>query len=150
MSRNRRAFALALTLILGSADAIAQQAPAPAELVVQWPDPVLQWNAVMLATVGGKNAVEQQRIAAIAHLAVFEAVNAVTRDYEPYLGSVAATPDASAEAAAIAAAHGVLLQYVPEQVATLDAARASSLAQNSGRAVEGRGHRGSARPQRPR
>ena len=94
----------------------------------QWPDPVLQWNAVMLATVGGKNAVEQQRIAAIAHLAVFEAVNAITRGYEPYLGAIVATPDASAEAAAIAAAHAVLLHYIPEQAATLDAARASSLA----------------------
>jgi hypothetical protein len=128
MSRNRRAFAVALTLILGSADIFAQDVPAPTELVVEWPDPVLQWNAVLLATVTGKNAVEQQRIAAIAHLAVFEAVNAITRRYEPYLGSVVGTHDASAEAAAIAAAHGVLVELIPEQVATLDAARASSLA----------------------
>jgi hypothetical protein len=128
MSRNSRALALALVVILGSVDAMAQDVPEPGELVAPWPDPVLQWNAVMLATVGAKNPVEQQRIAAIAHLAVFEAVNAVTRDHEPYLGSIAATSGASAEAAAIAAAHTVLVEYVPEHVATLDSARASSLA----------------------
>jgi hypothetical protein len=116
----------------GSARTMAQDAPAQADLVVEGTDPVLQWNAVMLTTVGGKNAVEQQRIATIAQLAVFEAVNAITRGYEPYLNpvvsSIVATADASPEAAAIAAAHAVLLHYIPEQAATLDSAKASSLA----------------------
>jgi hypothetical protein len=136
MSRTRRAFVLALTLSAGSAEAPAQPAGAPTELVAAWPDPILQWNAVMLATVAVRNAIEQQRLAAIAHLAMFEAVNAITGDYEPYLAPLAAAQDAaagakrpraSAEAAAIAAAHTVLLHYLTEQAATLDAARASSL-----------------------
>ncbi len=128
MSRICSAFVLAITLIVGPASATAQDVQAETDLVVRWPDPVLQWNAVMLSTVGGKNAVEQQRIAAIAQLAVFEAVNAITGRYEPYLDSIVATPNASPEAAAVVAAHAVLMQYVPEQAATLDAARASSLA----------------------
>ncbi len=128
MSRESSAFVLVVTLMLGLAAPITRGVQAQTNLVVEWSDPVLQWNAVMLSTVGGKNGVEQQRIAAIAHLAVFEAVNAITRAYEPYLGSIVATPDASAEAAAVAAAHGVLMEYVPEQVTILDAARASSLA----------------------
>jgi hypothetical protein len=132
MSHKSGAFLLAVALLFGSARARAQDAQAQANLVVEWTDPVLQWNAVLLATVGGKNAVEQQRIAAIAQLAVFEAVNAITRGYEPYLKpdvrAIVARPDASPEAAAIAAAHAVLLHYLPEQAATLDSARASSLA----------------------
>jgi hypothetical protein len=123
-------------VIAGPVIAIAQDAPAPAglqpgpELVVEWPDPVLQWNAVALATATAarKDPVTQQRLLDIVHLAIFEAVNAITGDYEPYLGSIRAAPSASAEAAAIAAAHTVLREFLPEQATTLDGARASSLA----------------------
>jgi hypothetical protein len=90
-------------------------------------DPVSDWNAVMLATVGGQSPFAQARYAAITHLAVFEAVNAITGDYEPYLGTVTASPWASAEAAAVAAAYRVLATYFPASLTTLDAARASSL-----------------------
>ena len=67
---------------------------------------------------------------AVVSLAMFEAVNAITGDYEPYLGTVAAPDDASPEAAAVAAAYRVLRTYVtaPATVAALDAARAASLA----------------------
>jgi hypothetical protein len=128
MSRHGRAFVLALTLIVGPANAIAQDAQAQADLVVQWPDPVLQWNAVALATAGGKDPLTQQRILDIVHLAIFEAVNAIAGDYKPYLGSIATIPGASPEAAAVAAAHAVLLEFVPEQAAILAGAKASSLA----------------------
>jgi hypothetical protein len=126
----------AITLIVGPALTFAQTAgptttlQAGTELVVEWPDPVLQWNAVTLATAtaGGKDPMTQQRILDIVHLAVFEAVNAITGDYEPYLGSIGRAPGASAEAAAVAAAHASLMEFLPEQAVTLDAARASSLA----------------------
>jgi hypothetical protein len=59
---------------------------------------------------------------------VFEAVNTITGDYEPYLGTITAPPGASPEAAAVAAAHGVLRNYFPGIAASLDAMRASSLA----------------------
>lgn len=91
-------------------------------------DVVLNWNAIMLATISGQNPFAQARFAAITHLAVFEAVNACTGDYEPYLGTVSAPQGASAEAAAIAAAHRVLREYFPASAAMLDAARAQSLA----------------------
>ena len=92
------------------------------------PDPVLEWNAILLDTIGGQNPFAQARFAAITHVAVFEAVNAITSDYEPYLGTITAPPGASAEAAAVAAAHGVLKNYFPGSAATLDAAHANSLA----------------------
>lgn len=95
--------------------------------VAAWADVVLDWNVTMFATVSGQNPFSTARYAAITQLAVFEAVNAVTGEYEPYLGTVAAPVGASAEAAAAAAAHGVLTHYFPARVAALDAALANSL-----------------------
>jgi hypothetical protein len=91
-------------------------------------DPVLEWNAIAVQTMAGQNPFAQGRFAAITQLAVFEAVNAITRDYRPYLGTVEAPPGASPEAAAVAAAHGVLTAYFPAQAASLAAARDASLA----------------------
>ena len=71
-------------------------------------DPVLEWNAIMLRTTTGQNPFFQARFAAITQLAVFEAVNAIEKDFDPYLGTIAAPRSASAKAAAAAAAHGVL------------------------------------------
>ena len=69
----------------------------------------------------------RRRFAAITELAVFEAVNACTNDYEPYLGTITAPPHASADAAAIAAAHRVLRNYFPASAADLDARASPSL-----------------------
>lgn len=91
-------------------------------------DVVMDWNAIMVATVSSQNPFAQARFAAITQLAVFEAVNSITGDYEPYRAPVAAAPGASPEAAAVAAAHAVLINYFPAAAATLDAARAASLA----------------------
>jgi hypothetical protein len=97
---------------------------APAALA----NPVLDWNETMVATVAPQNPFAQGRFAAITAVAVFEAVNAITGEYEPYLGTIDAPPGASPEAAAIAAAHRVLVNYFPASAAALDAERAASLA----------------------
>src|SRR5580693_5429248 len=71
-------------------------------------DPVLEWNAIMVSTTATQNPFFQARFAAITQLAVFEAVNAIDRDFEPYLGTITAPRGASPEAAAVAAAYTVL------------------------------------------
>ena len=91
-------------------------------------DTVLEWNAIMVTTVGGQNPFAQARFAAITQLAVFEAVNSITGEYEPYLDPIDAPAGSSAEAAAAKAAHDVLVAYFPAAAASLDAALASSLA----------------------
>ena len=91
-------------------------------------DVVLDWNRIMVAAVAGQNPFAQARIAAITQIAVFDAINAVTGDYTPYLDRLVAPRDASAEAAAIAAAHRVLRTYLPDQAAMLDAEREAWLA----------------------
>jgi hypothetical protein len=91
-------------------------------------DVVLDWNAIMVNTTGSQNPFAQARFAAITQVAVSEAVNAITGDYAPYLGTINAPSGASPEAAAVAAAHDVLRNYFPGSAASLDAAEASSLA----------------------
>ena len=91
-------------------------------------DVVLDWNTIMMSTLATQNPFAQARFAAITETAVFEAVNAITGDDDPYLGTVTAPPGASAEAAAAAAAHGVLTNYLPASAASLDAALVTSLA----------------------
>ena len=90
-------------------------------------DVVLDWNAIALGVPTG-NPFNQARVLAATQLAVFEALNAITGGYEPYLGTVVAPAGASADAAVVAAAHRMLRHYAPGSAAMLDAARVSSLA----------------------
>ena len=90
-------------------------------------DVVLDWNARMLTTITGQSPFGTARTAAITQLAVFEAVNAITKTYQPYLGTIPASDGASADAAAAAAAHAVLTHYFPAQAVSLDAALETSL-----------------------
>src|SRR5215469_17321858 len=93
-------------------------------------DVVLDWNVIAVNTAisNGQNPFAQARYAAIAQLAVFEAVNAITGNYRPYLGSITAPAGASAEAAAVQAAYRVLSTYFAASATTLDSALANSLA----------------------
>src|ERR1700739_3417117 len=117
-ARNRalRLCMLMATLLFGSAVAKA--------------DAVLDWNliAVNTAIANGQSPFAQARYAAIVQLAVFEAVNAITGDYRPYLGNIVAPHGASADAAAIQAAYRVLNTYFPASSSTLGTDRANSLA----------------------
>lgn len=94
-------------------------------------DVVSDWNAIAVNTaVANKtNPFAQARYAAIVQLAVFEAVNAVTGDYQPYLGTITRAPGASAEAAAVEAAYQVLIAYFPASSSTLYAAYLHSMGQ---------------------
>ena len=113
----RLSIVMGLALLLGPAVASA--------------DVVLDWNtiAVNTAVANKQNAFAQARYAAIVQLAVFEAVNAITGDYQPYLGTITAPPGASADAAALEAAYRVLITYFPLSASTLNLAYLNSLAQ---------------------
>ena len=73
-------------------------------------DMVTVWNTIMQDTVivPPTNPTRQSRWGAIVQLAVYEAVNSITGDYEPYLGTIEAPAGASLDAAVIAAAHRTL------------------------------------------
>jgi hypothetical protein len=92
-------------------------------------DVVTDWNAVMVATVSSQNPFAQARFGAIVQLAVYEAVNSITRSYQPYLPApIVVSHPASPEAAVVTAAYRVLVTYFPGSSAALDSARAASLA----------------------
>ena len=65
-------------------------------------DVVLDWNAIAVNTLiaQGVNPFAQARFMSITQLAVFEAVNAITEEYRPYLDTVDAPSSASTAAAA--------------------------------------------------
>jgi len=94
-------------------------------------DVVLDWNAIAVETAvaNSANPFAQARYAAIVQLAVFEAVNSITGQYQPYLGTIVAPSGASPDAAAAQAAHNVLVHYFQASQATLDNQLAASLAQ---------------------
>lgn len=94
---------------------------------VAFADAVTDWNTILRSTIAAENGPAQSRYAAITHLAMFEAVNAITKDYQPYLRTIQAPDTASPDAAAIAAAHVVLRNYFSARAADLDAQRAQSL-----------------------
>jgi PAP2 superfamily protein len=115
--RTLRLFSMAAAVLLfGSAAARA--------------DVVLDWNTIAVNTAikNGQNPFAQGRYAAIVQLAVFEAVNSITGDYSAYLGTIAAPPGASTDAAAVQAAYHVLSTYFPLSASALATSRAASLA----------------------
>ena len=90
-------------------------------------DVVLDWNEIMVAIVADQPPTLMNRLAAITHLAIFEAVNTATGNDQPYQTTVNRSHRASTAAAAVAAAHGVLRHYRPDHADMLDASRARSL-----------------------
>jgi hypothetical protein len=106
----------------------------PQDSPPQQVNPVVQWNRellVIVRTPGAQPAtVHPTRSFAIMHAAIYDAVNAIDRKHRPYLVRLSGVPrDASQEAAAVAAAHEVLVALYPAFKTTLDAQLQQSLAQ---------------------
>src|SRR5258708_3409713 len=94
-------------------------------------DVVTDWNLTTVQAVGAAppNPQRQQRVAAMVHAAMHDAVNSVAPQYEAYAVRVSPSGEASIEAAAAQAAYGVVIRLLPGQAAMLDAARSTSLSQ---------------------
>jgi hypothetical protein len=106
-------------------------------------NPVVDWDAIATTTIitNGATASNVTKTApgantqggsslylAFVHLAIYNAVNAIQPQYQPYLYSLTAPRGSSTEAAVIAAAHRILVNYFPDQQAALDGQYAQSLA----------------------
>ena len=93
-------------------------------------DVVTDWNLkagelVAEAKLGPPPA---NRVMAIVHAAVYEAVNAVTQRYRASRLQLDAAPGASLDAAVAAANHATLVKLMPSQQAAIDAAYNAALA----------------------
>ena len=92
-------------------------------------DVVLHWNELLLQSLTTQPPrVPLSRNMALVHVAMFDAVNAIDRSYEPYFADVHASRGASKEAAAAQAAHDTLAALYPARRAEYDAALAEDLA----------------------
>jgi hypothetical protein len=79
-------------------------------------DVITDWNEKAIALVAKHRMLPPQaeRVIACMHVAMFDAVNSLDQRYHPYGISVSGPKDASKEAAAAAAAGGVLAQLFPK------------------------------------
>jgi hypothetical protein len=92
---------------------------------------VTQWNGIASSTIvanGGKPSATSSVWFAYTSIAVYDAVNAVHGQFQPFYYRGSAASGASDEAAAVSAAHRVLVIYFPAQQAILDATFQDSLA----------------------
>jgi hypothetical protein len=97
-------------------------------------DVVTDWNATIEAALRNPTVVPgtQTRVLAIAHAAMFDAVNGIAKKFAPLRVTDSAPPAARAEAAAAQAAHTALSSLLPSKRALFDAQLAASLAAISG------------------
>jgi RHS repeat-associated protein len=93
-------------------------------------DVVTEWNAIALEAIRTDRTAPPRAayILAMVHTSIFDAVAAIDQKYDVYQIDVTAAPNASPEAAAIAAAHRILVHYFPHQQAVLDLAYTQALA----------------------
>jgi hypothetical protein len=102
MKRALQAFAGLLSSLAGAC------LPVHANVVTDWSEKA-SGAAYFMAGGPGTNGT---RVVAMAHVAMFEAVNSIEPRYTPYKARLRADPGWSQEAAASAAAHGVLMKLV--------------------------------------
>jgi hypothetical protein len=98
-------------------------------------NPVLDWNVNAVNAIGnpptaGVPGLGQPPPLAVIHLAmvhvaIYDAVNAIDGEHEPYLSGLPSAPGASKAAAVAAAAHDVLVALPPLPPLSPDAMRAS-------------------------
>jgi len=111
-----------LLVVAGAMACSATPVEVPARAVGRT-DVVLQWNEQVMAT-GGPHL---ERTLAMVHLAMFDAMNAVTPRYQPYLRLPSPPDGALTDVVAAGAAYGVLMRLAADQAFPLTAALDRSL-----------------------
>jgi hypothetical protein len=116
---------LAVTLPIGHT---VRATPSPATVV-------FEWNQILQDTVPGPAGVITPRFYAMTHIAMFDAINAIEREFTPYSVHLRHEGRASARAAAAQAAHDVLAAINPAAIATYDTELARQLGSNPSSSV---------------
>ena len=117
-------FATHILLILLGVTIGGAVLPAHADIVTIWNEKTIAHLPKM-----GKQGPFNLRRLAMMHAAMFDAVNAIERQYSPFKVDMTAQPGASAEAAAsAAAARRILLELVPQRREEINAVFGATVA----------------------
>ena len=116
-------------LIAAAALMLALLAPTGRELRASdsTADIVIEWNQILQDTLPTPHNPLTPRSFAMTHIAMFDAVNTIEREFEPYRVRLRSWGGGSAEAAAAQAAHDVIIALNPAAAETYDAALARQL-----------------------
>ena len=129
----KRSLSIATLLVLGL---LAQPEPTVRAENSGPVNVVAEWNQLIQDTVPVPHNVLTPRFFSMAHIAMFDAINAIEREFVPYRVTVRHS-GGSPEAAAAQAAHDVLVRINPGATATYDAALARQLGDHPSGYVRG-------------
>jgi hypothetical protein len=101
---------------------------ARANVITEWDEKAIAATTPLANFGVGTTPYMAQRMMAMVHAAMFDAVNSIERRYRPYLVQLPAEPSTSVEAAAATAAAAVLSTIDPNTAAELKVALATYLA----------------------
>jgi hypothetical protein len=107
-------------LLLAAGCALAAATPASADTVCEWIDYAQAVGTAAAPPPEAPRTGEHDRAQTQVAIAMFEALNAIDRRFESYLGMAAAPAGASQDAAAATAAYQVLVAHYPSQKAGLE------------------------------
>ena len=114
-------------------------APAAADTVCEWVDFAQTIQTAAAPPPTAPRTPDHDRAQTQVALAMFEALNAIDRRYESYLGMAQADSKASQDAAAATAAYEVLVSHFPGQKTALDESYAITLETVADRAARDSG-----------
>jgi hypothetical protein len=90
---------------------------------------VSQWSLISQNAISvGRPPASSEVLHGLVHAAIYDAVVAIKREYEPFAVSIRTPRSASVDAAVAAAARGVLVARVPAQAAAVESAYRTFLA----------------------
>ena len=102
--------------------------PALTVTVLQAQNVVTDWTAIASKTIKQEGKTSDAFLYfAYTSIAVYDATNSIHRRFRPFYFAGITDRDASDEAAAVSAAHAILVYYFPDQKGTLDAQYERSL-----------------------
>src|SRR5688572_12976622 len=119
------------TITVGAALVVALTAAAPdVEATHSSAAVVLKWNQLLQSTLPQPGNPLSPRYYAMMHIAMFDAINAIERDFEPYRVRLRPGLGGSTKAAAAQAAHDVLVALNSSAVQVYDEALAADLGEH--------------------
>jgi hypothetical protein len=114
-------------VLIGASLAIVAPIPARANVITDWDEKGIV-AVTPMASLGNTSPYMAQRMMAMVHAAMFDAVNSIEQHYRPYLVQLPADPATSKEAAAAAAAATVLATVDEKTAGEMKIALANYLA----------------------